>query len=355
MIVPRPDAPVAFTGVHVFDGERALEQQTVVVTGNRIFAAGPRLSVKVPARATVIEGKDRTLLPGFIDTHAHIGLVEPAIALRGGVTTVRDLGWPLERIAALVHELAGRVAAGPRVQYAGPMITAIGGYPSKAGWAPEGTARPVLAPDEARAAVRDLAARGAGVIKVAQDARGPTMPHRVLEAIVREAHAVGRIVTSHVTSVEQIEIAVEAGVDELAHGLWSDERIPETLTHRLVRSRTAIVPTLHVAPVPARIANVRDFVADGGRVLYGTDMGNPPARAGIDVEEARLMVEAGMTPEQVLRAATADAARQMRTTGRGRIQPGWFADLILVDGDPLSDVAALGRLAMVMREGVGIG
>lgn len=343
----------------MFDGTTMLEGRTVVVERGRIIAVGPSGSVPVPAGTATVGtatagtatagGAGRSLLPGFIDAHVHLGLVSPAAVLRGGVTTVRDLGWPPDRVFELAARLSGG-GDGPRVLAAGPILTAPGGYPARSAWAPPGTGLEVGVEAEARAAVRGVVARGASVVKVAQEPRmGPTMPPEVLSAVVREAHRAGLRVTSHLGSVEQLDVALDAGVDELAHGLWSDERIPDATLRRMVRQGMAVVPTLHIDPSRRRIENLRAFLAAGGRALYGTDMGNSGPPQGIDPDELALMVDAGMTPLGAIAAATSAAADYLGLEGRGRVVAGAVADLLLVEGHPGRDLGALRRPIMVLR------
>jgi len=111
------------------------------------------------------------------------------------------------------------------------------------------------------------------------------------------------------------------------------------------------VPTLHIDPSPARRAGVRRFVARGGRVVYGTDLGNQGPPPGVDTEELRLLVEAGLEPGQALAAATSLSADHLGVAGLGRVAPGATADLLLVDGDPLTDLNALSRVRLVTRDG----
>lgn len=101
-------SPVAFAGVRVFDGVAMLEDQTVLVVRGRISARGPASEVERPLDARVVDGAGRTLLPGFVDAHVHIGFYDPKTVLRGGVTAARDLAWPPERIFSLARRLAGR-------------------------------------------------------------------------------------------------------------------------------------------------------------------------------------------------------------------------------------------------------
>lgn len=349
-------SPVAFAGVRVFDGVAMLQDQTVLVVRGRISARGPASEVERPLDARVVDGAGRTLLPGFVDAHVHIGFYDPKTVLRGGVTAARDLAWPPERIFSLARRLAGRATEGPLLIAAGPMITAPGGYPTRASWAPAGTGLEVRTEAEAATAVADLAARGAGVIKVAQEPReGPVLPEEVLRAVVQEAHAAGLRVTSHLGSLGQLKAALDAGVDELAHGLWSDEEIPQPLVERMTAQGLTVVPTLHIDPTRVRIDNLGRFVAAGGRVVYGTDMGNTGPPLGIDPEELRLMVEAGMTSLEALAAATSGAADYLGLRDRGRIAPGAAADLVLVEGDPSRNFEALAQPLLVMREGRAVG
>ncbi|MGH2717166.1 MAG: amidohydrolase family protein [Actinomycetota bacterium] len=343
-----------FNDVAVFDGMRQAGRQTVVVAGGHILAVGDS-AVRIPGYQPV-PGEGRTLLPGFIDCHVHLGLVRPARVLAGGVTTARDLGWPARKIFRLAGELASNPLAGPGLLAAGPMLTARGGYPARAGWGPRGTAEEVASAAEGVAAVRALADRGAAVIKVAQEPRsGPTLPGDVLTAIVAAAHGRRLSVSSHCGALAQLELALDAGVDELAHGLWSDEPIPGELIERMVSAGMVVIPTLHIAPSEARIGNLRRFFEAGGRVAYGTDMGNAGPPQGIDATELSLMVRAGLSPTEALAAGTAGAARHLGLAGVGRIAEGAVADLVLVEGDPLAGFGPLSRPAMVLRRGWRIG
>jgi imidazolonepropionase-like amidohydrolase len=111
------------------------------------------------------------------------------------------------------------------------------------------------------------------------------------------------------------------------------------------------VPTLHIDPTRTRTAGLRRFVARGGRVVYGTDLGNQGPPPAVDVEELRLLVQAGLAPERALAAATSLAAAHLGLAGVGVVAPGARADLLLVDGDPLEDLTALARVRLVTRDG----
>jgi imidazolonepropionase-like amidohydrolase len=354
---PTPDAatpPVlAVVGVAVFDGAAGppVPGRTVVAAGGVIERIGPAGETVPPAGALLVDGAGATLLPGFVDAHVHLDFYPPGEVLAGGVTTVRDLGWPAERLAALGARAAAPGAASPRLLAAGQIVTVPGGYPTRAPWAPPGTARPVDGTAEAVAAVAELAEAGAAVIKVALDDRvGPTLPAPVLAALVEAATERGLGVTAHVGTAAEAAKALAAGVGELAHWPFDPRPLPDPLVDALAESVVA-VPTLHIAPSPARRAGVRRFVARGGRVVYGTDLGNQGPPPAVDTEELRLLIEAGLRPAQALAAATSLAAAHLGLVGTGRVEAGARADLLLVDGDPLADLAALSRVRLVTRDG----
>jgi imidazolonepropionase-like amidohydrolase len=344
---------LAVVGVAVFDGGGGppVPDRTVVAAGGLIQRIGPATATRPPGGAVVVDGTGATLLPGFVDAHVHLDFYSPAQVLAGGVTTVRDLGWPAGRLAALSARAAAPGAASPRLLAAGQIVTVPGGYPTRARWAPPGTARPVDGAAEAVAAVAELAETGAAVIKVALDDRvGPTLPAPVLAAIVRAAGERGLGVTAHVGTAAEAVKALAAGVGELAHWPFDHSPLPDPLVDALAESVVA-VPTLHIDPSPARRAGVRRFVARGGRVVYGTDLGNQGPPPGVDTEELRLLVEAGLEPGQALAAATSLSADHLGVAGLGRVAPGATADLLLVDGDPLTDLNALSRVRLVTRDG----
>lgn len=324
----------------------------VVIEGARIKTVGG----EIPEGAEVRDCDGLTLLPGFIDAHVHLGFYRPEEVLAGGLTTVRDLGWDPK--LSLAWQEASRQSPwqrtaqtsyrGPFVLAAGPMFTVAGGYPLLAGWAPPGTGR-VFQPG----AVKEIAEAGASVIKVTLEPRaGPTLDLDNLKQLVDEAHQADLKVTAHISSVAELEKALEAGVDELSHLIFDSAEVPQPLLKRMAEQVT-VVPTLRVNPHEARLQNLGRFYKAGGRILYGTDLGNG-GRAGIDVEELQLMQKAGMSPEDILRSATVVGADYLGLKDRGRIEAGAFADLLLVDGDPLKDFEVLRRPVMVIREGLEV-
>jgi imidazolonepropionase-like amidohydrolase len=323
------------------------------IRDGRIVAIG---SAEAGSPQDVVDLGDVTLLPGFIDSHVHIGFARPADVLRGGVTVTRDLGWPRDIIFALQRESSSADFDGPLIVAAGQMLTAPGGYPSRAGWAPRGTACEVRGPSEAEAAVATQAEAGASVIKIALNPPvGPTLDGDTLEAIVRHSHARGLRVTGHVHGLKELEKALGAGVDELAHMLMGDDLIPSCVIETMVTQGMVVVPTISVRFGSDRrkaLDNLRRFVSSGGRVLYGTDLGNSGPRPGIDRREVKGMARAGMSGRDIIRSATTEAARILGLAGRGRLSEGAAADVVAVRGNPLDHPTALLDVAFVMREGI---
>lgn len=300
------------------------------------------------------EGKEPGLLiPGFIDAHVHIGFASPADVVAGGVTTVRDLGWPAADIFPRVVASHDDTFAGPTILATGPMLTTEGGYPTRAGWAPPGTGMVVADEESAAMAVAHLAERGACAIKVALNAAaGPTLPLAILVAIVSAAHMRRLKVTGHITGLDELVKAIEAGVDELAHMLMSDETIPDELIQEMVQRDMTVVPTLSCRFGHGRtlaVDNLSRFIEAGGRVVYGTDLGNDGPRPGIDPLEVTAMAEAGMSSLDIIRSATVTSAAWLGLTDRGYLAAGMRADLVLVPLEALHDPLALTQVRRVIR------
>jgi imidazolonepropionase-like amidohydrolase len=324
-------------------GQR-VERISVVAGAGAVIYAGPASAAPAAEEELEVDG---FLMPGVADRHVHIRLADPRSVLLGGVTAVRDLAWAPQEIFALAGASELPSFTGPLIRAAGPMLTGPGGYPIHDGWAPHGTGRELSGPEDARGAVGELAALGAAAIKVSLNAEaGPTPTDAELAAIVDAAHGFDLPVTAHVQGIGQAERALGAGIDEFAHAPWT-ERLSD-LVLETAANTVRIVSTLDILSfgeitpeLRTACENLVRFRAAGGEVVYGTDLGNGPIPAGIDVREALLLHEAvRMTPEEVLTAMTA-----------GPIAPGAPADLIVLGGDPLERVEALGDLRLVVRSG----
>ena len=332
-----------------------IEDAAIVVAGDRVSAAGRAEDVEVPHAAHEIDARHLTLIPGFIDAHVHIGLANPAAVAAGGVTTVRDLGWPPDAIWPLVRASRSETFAGPRVLAAGQMLTVEDGYPMRAAWAPAGTGRALADPADARRAVAEQAAAGACVVKVALNPEaGPSPPADLVRAVVAAAAEHGLRVTGHVYGLAELDKAIACGLNELAHMLMSPEEIPRPTLDRMAAAKMTIVPTLSCrfgADRETAIANLERFIAAGGRVVYGTDLGNEGPRPGIEPSEIAGMAAAGMTAVDIVRSATVDAASWIGVNDTGAIAAGRSADLIGLAGAPLEDARDLACVEMVWRAG----
>jgi len=320
-----------------------VENVSVVIDRDTIVYAGEPRGAP-PSEVTVL--LDGVLMPAVADRHVHMGLADPGAVLLGGVTAVRDLAWPPEEIFPLADASEGPSFNGPLVRAAGPMITAPAGYPTRSSWAPRGTGLEVRGVDEAAAAVAGLADRGAAHIKVSLNSEaGPTPTDDELVAIVGTAHRHDLLVTAHVQGRGQAERALGAGIDEVAHTPWT-ERIPDPVIEGMARSMR-MVSTLDIhsygdenPQIRTAIDNLSRFARAGGKVMYGTDLGNGPIPPGIDVREVNLLFQSGLDPEAVV-----------GTMMRSPLEPGAPADLIGVARSPFEDLDAMGELRLVMRAG----
>lgn len=327
---------------------------TVVVEGSSIESLGAPDADLSPG-AEEIDATGLTLVPGFIDAHVHIGFFPPADVVHGGVTAVRDLAWPPDQIFPLAERSRATDFEGPTIVAAGPMLTVPGGYPTRAAWAPDGTAAPVTSVAEAVEVIEGVAARGAVVVKVGLDGRaGPTFEESLLAAIVDAAHERALNVTAHIQGVDELEKALDAGVDELAHMLIGAERIPDHVIDDMVTHDVVVVPTMSPRTGEALAVateNLAAFAGAGGRVVYGTDLGDEGPRPGIESTEIRAMNAAGMTPREILASATVDAAAWIGLDDCGVIAPGMAADIVGLRGDPATDLDALWAVELVIRRG----
>ncbi len=322
---------------------RVIEDPAVIVRGSRVTYAGPA--------AGAPDADDEAagywfLMPGVVDHHVHIRLSDPAAVLAGGVTSVRDLGWAPDEIFPLCDISQATDFDGPAVGAVGPFITAVGGYPSQAGWCPPGGWIEVQGPEEAAAVVDRIATMDPVAIKVALNGdAGPTLSDAELVQVCDAAHAHDLRVTAHVQGEGQAERALGSGVDEFAHAPWT-ERLSDELVSAIAR-RLTIVSTLDIQSYGRRTAqldvaldNLGRFARAGGRVRYGTDLGNGPIPPGVHIREAALLASTGLTPEAVL------------TTMIGwRLRDGAPGDLVALAGNPLEDLRALGDVRLVIRTG----
>ena len=322
---PTPDAYVVTGGTVVGHGRADVE-----VADGRIVGLGT-----VAPTGERIDVSGRFLAPAFVDSHVHLAYLPEAAAMaNGGIAAAIDLAAPL----SFLTELPAR----PRVLASGPMITAVGGYPTQS-WGRNGYGLECADAAAVRAAVQQLAAAGARVIKVPVTS-DPGLDDGELRAAAEEAHARGLKVAAHALSDDEAARAARTGVDVLAHtpvsplskktvALWSDRAVISTL-RAFGGSETAI-------------ANLHALRAAGATVLYGTDFGNTTT-PGIDDRELELLARAGLDGAAILDAATSAPAAFWGLEGFGRIELGAEAHILVLDADPTVDPTTLSRIVRVL-------
>ncbi|WP_022883542.1 amidohydrolase [Glaciibacter superstes] len=245
----------------------------------------------------------QTTFPGFLDAHVHLALIDPAVLPAGGVARVLDLGGWQPGAPAEAAEL--------EIAYANQFLAAPGGYPGRQAWAPSGSVREVTTVTDAAAAVGEQLASGASVIKVTLNSdAGPVFATDVLRAIVAGAHENGVPVVAHAEGVGQAVRAFSAGVDMLAHTPFSERLVDELVDAMAGRMTWISTLDIHGWGEPTddftrASDNLRRFHAFGGRVLYGTDLGNGPLPVGLNRREIDALLGAGMAPDEVIGALTA--------------------------------------------------
>ena len=237
-----------------------------------------------------------TRLPGVIDRHVHLGLVDHGPLSGGAVVEVHDLGWSPVQAAAWRATPPGDVV----VRAAGPFHTAPGGYPTGRSWAPADAVRAVTDTADARTAVADLTAQGFDALKITLHTAMPLLGDDVLRALVDAAHEAGLPALVHAEGPGQAARAIEAGADVLVHAPWT-EALPDELLARA--AHTTWISTLAIHDETGRAVatdNIRRFRAHGGTVVYGTDMGNGPTPVGPHPAEIRLLESAGLAGDDLL-------------------------------------------------------
>ena len=352
-----------FAGVRVFDGERVLDgSYDVAIDGGAIASVEPA-GTAATQDARILDGRGATLLPGLIDAHVHLrGPADLEELARWGVTTALDMGsWPPSLIAQL------RNAGSTDVRSAGAGAVGPGSPQARIPGRPADSI--ALSPEDGRRFVATRVAEGMDYIKVIVEAPGRGgLDLPTVTAIVEAAHAAGRLVIAHASHTGAVATAQAAGVDVLTHAPLNAVLDQAAVTDAGRADRTS-VPTLVMMEGVAANAQVpgldyryaRDSVTAlhraGVPVVLGTDANQAvgvPANVPYGVSahrELELLVAAGLTPAEALHAATAAAAARFGLTDRGRIAPGLRADLLLVEGDPATDITATRAIRAVRLAG----
>ncbi|MBI1848289.1 MAG: amidohydrolase family protein [Candidatus Rokubacteria bacterium] len=382
-------------GARLFDGVGdPVAGRAVVVEDGRIASVVSDAQGAAGGGRTLDLG-GLTLLPGLINCHVHLALgaeADPPRALReespgmtvvkmitrarhtveSGVTTVRDLSGREYLELAVRDAVRLGLVPGPRILAAGRGICMTGGH----GW---WLGREADGPDEVRRAVREQLKAGVDVIKILAsggvltpgvDPKSPQLELDEIRAAVQEARKAGRRTAAHAIAEKAIEHCIEAGITSVEHGIY----LTEALAERMARDGVVLVATLSAphaissgglgAGIPEFMVRKSDAVRDqhgeafqialrhGVTIAAGNDAGTPLNSHASLVPELALMVKAGMAPLDVVRAATAVAARTLGLEHEtGRIAPGLAADLLAVGGNPAERIEALGDVRLVIAGG----
>jgi len=389
-------------------GKAPMRNSVVLIEGSRITAVGEEGEVQIPSDAVIIDASGKTVMPGLMDMHVHLGIVEGASGpetllnlfkaspfllllyaakharemLEAGFTTVRDLGmanvmsadvmWAAKPMVTLRKAIEQELLPGPRIVVAGPFCMSAGHFDMSASRY-ENFRNPPDGVWEVRKRVRELAREHVDLIKIASGGgtagegeeiwwRNYTIDE--LKAIVDEAHALGKKVASHAYTADTVKNALRAGVDTIEHGSFLDDEAIEML----IEQNAFLVPTLttyHITEkseyMRRKKEEVKKGVAEnfkkahkaGVKIAAGTDIylqEHPDPIYGDNAYELELMVRYGMSEMESIMAATKNAAEALgREDELGTIEKGKLADIIIVDGDPLEDIRILQNKENILK------
>jgi hypothetical protein len=286
--------------------------ESITVLSDTATADDPTADARTAdAPASAARHLPGVLLPGFRDSHVHLGLIEPRTLIAGGLAAVDDLGGDPARLLQWADD--DEVSA---LRYAGAFITAPGGYPSTRAWAATLSVCEVSTPEQAITVVAEQVAAGATLVKVTLNTDdGPVISDATLTAIVEYAHSRGCEVVAHVQGKGQALRAFTAGVDRLAHTPWS-ERLDDAMIDAMAKPNPRFLGGLHSwistldihgygqrgSDFETASDNLRRFHRAGGVVHYGTDLGNGDLPPGLNQRELTALQDAGVRNDALLRA-----------------------------------------------------
>lgn len=349
---------IALVNATLIDGRggKPISDAVVVIESGRIAAVGTRALLKPPEGSRVLDARGGTILPGFINAHVHGAYDSSKLRTwaQAGITTVRDLAAYPPYSSYDLRDRLNKDPANARLVAAGPQMTAVNGF------VPSGYKSSVFiaSPEEGVREGGRILDEGADALKIMMESNWgcPSMSVEAASAIIGTARARGKAAPVHVSLCRDAERALQAGADELAH-MVVDELKP-ALAKRIAEAGVIWIPTMEVwkglGLGDLVVRNLGAFVKAGGTVALGTDFGGAAFAfdPGMPMKEIGWMREAGMTPMQIIVAATRNAARVCGlSTEVGTIEAGKSADLFVVAGNPLSDLTVLSRPCWVIHEG----
>jgi imidazolonepropionase-like amidohydrolase len=357
----------------IIDGSGAepIANGLIVVEDGRITAVGAEGAFAIPEGIEVIDAQGGTILPGFIDAHTHAlfkffareGSLAPEAntgdltgSLQEGLTAFRDLGSRFgvdEDVAAMRVALDALGNGIPTVSFAGPILT-VPNSPLK--WCCARIMLEVVSVDQAGETTERLLAEGVDSIKLYLDDvdqsgnPAPNLSAEVIQAIVDTAHDQNATVGAHARSLSQAELAISNGVDELVHWPALAEALPDALIEQLVSHDIPVVSTFFTSSPLVRAEDVRRFLDAGGTLALGSD--DSSWSPVFPWREIDAMLKLGLTPMEVIVSATANAAR-VSGLGEsvGTLETGKYADIIVANGDVLTDLHVLEDLIAVIKGG----
>lgn len=378
-------APTMFRGVRLFDGERVTDGVDVILAGGLVTAVGSGL--EEPDGADVVDGAGHTLMPGMIDSHVHAFPESQEEAARFGVLTELDMFVVFDHADQMAEQRASGATERADIFSATSMATAPEGH---------GTQFEVddlellTEPSQALGWVEDRVAEGAAYIKIVVESGGDfqALDQQTVGALVEAAHAHGLRAIVHAQTLEDTLVALSVPLDGLAHAPW-DELPPEVVKRIgemgifVVTTAGMAQPTKHKpafdddrvidrvnpellgyfrrptyasdATWATMLPNLQTLRAAGVPLLAGTDSGNPGTLSGAGMlVELDILVEAGMTPAEALISATSLPADTFGLTDRGRIAEGLRGDVVLVEGDPTTEIQDLHGIVGVWKWGVPV-